>query len=325
MRNRFLSLLTLSFTLMVGVSGTALPARRSPVEQEDSRNVTQYLPAGRSPDGWIAQGDGQIARGEDLYQLIDGGAEIFHEYGFEQAVFMSYERKNGDEDKRSINLEIYEMESPAGAYGMYTFRSSERGEEVSIGNGGRLEDYYLNFWKGNVFVSVIGFDSDQVTAEGVKAIAAAVETRITPGGKEPHLVDLLPVEGLKPNGVEYLRGNLALCNNYRLSSGNIFGVKEGVIGVYKDHRVFLFSYENETESLKWFTRGLNHLKNNPDLSGFARLAEGYTMKDSRGSHLCLESCGKFILMVLGTEKNALTAMKHLKKRIGPLQSPAPSR
>ncbi len=281
---------------------------------ENDTDVMQYLPGENDLEGWYALDDPQIARGEDLYLLIDGAAEIFHEYGFKQAVIRSYGNENG----KSINLEIYEMEDPSGAYGVYTFRTGE-GEEISIGDRGRLEDYYLNFWKGSFLVTVIGFDTDEETIDGIIAVAKAVEARIEEKGEMPHLVSLLPLSGLKPNGIKYLRGNLALYNNYEFDKTNIFGLSEGVIGMYGTCRIFLFSYKDDADSRKWFMNGAGRLETSPAFHDFTWCVTGCTMRDGGGNHLRIEPYRNFIILVLGVENDVNRLMKEQISRIDHLQ------
>ena len=207
---------------------------------------------------WRGVGKPDRAAGEDLFTLINGGAEIYHEYGFKQTIMQSYENDRG----KSINLEIYDMSDPVSAYGIYTFKTSPRGEEKQIGNDALLEDYYLNFWKGNFLVTLTGFDSEQETRNGLMTLARAVEKKIKQKGEKPGLIRLLLKKGLKNNSIKYLKGNLALFNNYDFGSGNIFGLKQGVIGDYSSYRVFVFEYKNRNESEKWFTNARKMITSN---------------------------------------------------------------
>lgn len=304
MRKLFISLLVVVFVTVCHIG-------RGSAEQEHGPDVIQYLPGKSEPAGWSALDNPQVARGEDLFLLIDGAAEIFLEYGFKQAVFQSYRNEN----EKSINLEIYEMENPSSAYGVYTFRTGETGKAISVGNEGCIEDYYLNFWKGNFLVTVIGFDSDKETVDGIKMIAKTVEARIKEEGRKPDLTGLLPVKDLKPNGIKYLKGSLALYNNYEFDKANIFGLSEGVIGMYGDHRIFLFSYKDETECREWFQKGTDRLKTNPRFRDFTGNDNSCTVTDRNGSHLRIEPYRSFVILVLGPEKNTKNIMAKQKTMI----------
>jgi hypothetical protein len=94
------------------------------------------LPADGSVPGWTRDGEPQEFVGEDLYTYIDGGAEIYQEYGFRRVVVQDYESRAG----KSVSLEIFEMADPAAAYGIFTFKRSGRGKVVPLGSRAELED-----------------------------------------------------------------------------------------------------------------------------------------------------------------------------------------
>jgi len=124
--------------------------------------------------GWAPDGEAQSAVGENLFLLIDGGAEVYLEHGFKEALFQAYKTEDG----KSINLEIYEMVSPEAAHGIYTFKTGNEGNPVDVGQEGWLESYYLNFRKGNFLITIIGLDTDIGTLDGIKKIARAVDSKL---------------------------------------------------------------------------------------------------------------------------------------------------
>ena len=62
-------------------------------------------------------------------------------------------------------LEIYKMENPISAFGIYSFKTSSDGEKADIGNDALFEDYYLNFWKGEFLITLVGFDTEKETID----------------------------------------------------------------------------------------------------------------------------------------------------------------
>ena len=84
---------------------------------------------------WSADGETEVYVGDDLFIYINGGAEIYHEYGFVQVSVQRYVR---GED--SISVEIYAMDGDA--FGIYSFARSSGGRAVDLGNGGTSADYY---------------------------------------------------------------------------------------------------------------------------------------------------------------------------------------
>lgn len=189
------------------------------------------------PDDWKPQGPPETYEGEDLFIYINGGAEIYQEYGFQRVRVQEYAL--GD---RSITREIYEMDDAASAYGLFTFKRGKRGASLDLGGGARLEGYYLNFWKGNFQVTLTGHDEDPETVSGLKSLARAAVEGISAPGTVPVLVGALPEEGLLPWSVKYLKGRLALMN----CRADLFDASEAVLGDYEDGtRIVVYAYPDD--------------------------------------------------------------------------------
>lgn len=194
-----------------------------------------YLPADNAASGWTKDGEPQEYEGEELYAYIDGGAEIYQEYGFRRVILQDYKNAGG----KSVSLEIFEMGSTAAAFGMFTFKRSGSGKTVSLGAGAELEAYYLNFWKGRFLVTLTGFDESSETIGGLTAVAGIVDSRIRDSGEAPGLVAALPEKGLRPGSVKYLKGLLGLNNIYPFYSARGLGFSEAARGVYKNGATLL--------------------------------------------------------------------------------------
>lgn len=259
------------------------------------QDISYYLPKSGELEEWEPAGSPQKFIGEDLYLLINGGAVIYYEYGFRQVITQEYVNKSG----KFINLEIFEMINPASAYGIYTFKTGEDGKEISAGTEALLEDYYLNFWKGNFVVTLTGFDSEKETLNGLLTIANAVDTKIENEGQRPLLPDLLLKENLKTSSIKYLKGNVALFNNYKFDSKNIFGLKEGVIGNYGNFKIFIFKYDDENGSLKWFKNARSHLKDNSGFDDFTDYGDDFSVTDRKGKNIHIKPYQNYILIFLG--------------------------
>jgi len=144
----------------------------------------------------------------NLYELINGGAEIFHEYGFRRVLAQEY----GDDHQRYISLEVYEMKDPIAAYGIFSFRSGNKGNPVRIGTEAILAGHYLNVWKGRFFFTLSGVDADDLTKEGRLKIGEAFSGRISEQGLRPEVIHLLQNVSSSPDKIWYLAGDLALAN-----------------------------------------------------------------------------------------------------------------
>ena len=180
-------------------------------------DILACLPRVPIPGGWVPEGQAQQFKGEDLYVYIDGGADIYQEYGFVAVAVQDYQSPAG----KSVSLEIFEMSDDDAAFGMYTFKTTGKGEPVSLGDGGQLEDYYLNFREGRYVLTLTGFDSSSETVRGLREVGRAAAMTL-PAGKRrlPALVGCLPAAaGFEAGSVKYVRGRLGLNNILPVMSG----------------------------------------------------------------------------------------------------------
>lgn len=257
--------------------------------------LSRLLPMAEEVDEWAPSGGAEFVEGENLYLLINGGAEIYHEYGFTSAVFQSY----GTNDGRKVNLEIYEMESQEAAYGIFTLKTGTDGSPVEVGYEGWRESYYLNFWKGNYLITIISLDADIDNSDGIERVARVVDSKLTIESKKPRIVSYLPTENLQTNGVTYLRGSLGLANRYIFDAEDIFEVNEGVVGEYADYSLFLFRYNNPAESKEKYTFVKSRLEHSNQFSGFVDRHDRFDVRDRKGRKLSIKHQHNWILIVLG--------------------------
>jgi hypothetical protein len=237
----------------------------------------KFFPKDGEVEGWIKHRSLRHYRGENLYEYINGGAEIYHEYGFVQVVTQDYANDSG----KSISVEIYQMVSPTSAYGMYTFKTDSKGKKILVGSDAQLADYYMNFWQGSFLITLTGFDETEETQKGLLDIAKRVVSRLPAGGEKPRIVSCLPEEDLVNESYKYFVGFLGLRNSHPFFSLNIMGYEEGVKGDYAGgFSLFLFRFEGEKESQKAYLA-----------------VKG--QKDSRGRGMFATTHREYLMLVLG--------------------------
>ena len=278
--------------------------------------MLELLPANGEIDRWKRSGDPEVYAGEDLYVYINGGAEIYQEYGFDKVVLQDY---TGPEE-RTVSLEIYRMSDPGAAFGMYSFKSGSSGQALDMGSGGRLEGYYLNFWKGSYLITITGFNEDSETVKGILALGRTVAEKVKVDGREPDIMGLLPPSGLKEAGRKYVRGQLGLYNLYSFSPRNIFGVREAVKGSYKEgYDLFILAYPHSDEASRYFAEAAKAME---DEARFVRIESNEKdihALDSRGVSLTFRVYGRNIVIALSrlgfqiTDKAADSAILSLKR------------
>jgi len=271
-----------------------------------------YLPAGNAVEGWAKDGEPQEYEGDDLYTYIDGGAEIYQEYGFRRVIVQDYKNAKG----KSVSLEIFEMGSPAAAFGMFTFKRSGSGKTVNLGAGAELEAYYLNFWKGRFLVTLTGFDEAPETVDGLTAVAGIVDSKVREAGETPALVAALPEKGLRTGSVKYLKGLLGLNNIYPFYTARGLAFAEAVRGVYENGATLLILDYGTADArarawidLKGHLAGSDKFKvadsGSPDV---------FLALDGKGQTVAFAGSGPRLLVGLALDKTAASDIVGLARR-----------
>jgi hypothetical protein len=208
------------------------------------------------------------------------------------------------------------MDSQEAAYGIYTFKTGSEGIPIELGYEGWLSSYYLNFWEGNFLVTVTGLDSDRDIVKSIKKIANAVDVKLNVTSERPDITAYLPQENLQANGITYLKGNLALFNQYLFDTEDIFGFQEGVMGRYDDYSVFLFEYGNQEESKKWYDVAKDRLQHSKRYHDFADRASLFEVWDQQNNRVSIKQFQNWILIILGNiNANANRILDSLEARL----------
>ncbi|MDO8136671.1 MAG: 4Fe-4S binding protein [Candidatus Brocadiales bacterium] len=155
-----------------------------------------------------------------LYEYIDGGAEPYLSYSFQQVAVAEY-RHN---DMR-ILVEIWQFGSTDDAFGVYT--KDREGSELVLGDHASIHENYLWIWKGRYYIRLEP-GSPAVRLSEVGAIAEAIIDRLPPGRSlPPELLRYLPKEGLLHERIQFFHKKIIL-DNIQISDEfieeNVFGL-----------------------------------------------------------------------------------------------------
>jgi hypothetical protein len=144
------------------------------VDDQPDIRLAEYLALSNETGSWSAVDTVSIYVGQDLFLLINGGAELYHQKGFVQVVTQIFQDSSGHQ----ISIECYEMKSVEGSKSIYESKIAGSGEKLAIGDQAMLNSYYLNFYKGRFLVTLVGYDSDPKTLKGLRDLARAISRKI---------------------------------------------------------------------------------------------------------------------------------------------------
>lgn len=160
-----------------------MPKKESPqtarVEKAVFEGPGEYLV--NAVNDWQLSGNPRYFGPDNLYDLINGGAEVYTEYGLKKMVTADYKSKA--RQNVTVTAEIYDMGSSMGAFGRFSrfldgaADPSKSGEGLSptLAPKGRFGGASASFYKGSFLVNLTLLDeSPTATMESIKKLGAAV-------------------------------------------------------------------------------------------------------------------------------------------------------
>lgn len=105
--------------------------------------------------------------GESLFEYIDGGAELYHDYGFVEVATANYSHGAVE-----AVVDIYRFDTADHAYGLYASFRPRIPEPALFGTEGFSTSSTIDFVKGRCVVRIIGFDESAETHRLIESLAS---------------------------------------------------------------------------------------------------------------------------------------------------------
>ncbi|MFC2097802.1 DUF6599 family protein, partial [Bacteroidota bacterium] len=107
--------------------------------------------------------------GGSLWGLINGGADVYLEYGFKNLVFQEVKK-----DNNNFRIEIYCMNNAESAFGIYSISCFKCEKRNSISGFDCLNQYQLQALNGIMYISIINETGSSEDQEFSKIIAKKI-------------------------------------------------------------------------------------------------------------------------------------------------------
>jgi hypothetical protein len=187
--------LSLSFLLLFCSLGVVLFLPVSMLEGK-----TLNLP---EMSGWKLEGKPQVFSPETLYDYIDGAADLYHAYEFQELTVAEYK----GEKKAAIIVEVYRHQDLNQAFGIYSQERLSDAKFIDLGAQGYYEPNVLNFISGPYYVKINGLNTGEDDERSLLPFARKFEEIL--GGKTsfPSILSSFPTEGKKKNTEKFISKN----------------------------------------------------------------------------------------------------------------------
>ena len=188
------------------------------------------------PKGWILAEGPRVFTKANLFEHINGQAELFFKYGFQRCTFAVYKDPNNPD--RQIDLDIYDMGNVLQAFGIFSrFREEDR--SMDIGLDSYLDDHSALFYQGKYYVALYATDPNP---DVLKQLATRVSGSLSDSSPSPREISFFPKDSLKPGSIQYMSEGLL---------GHQF-LKRGFQGTYvdgnKEFQLFLAVFKSPAEA-----------------------------------------------------------------------------
>ncbi len=181
--------------------------------------------------GWAKAGPLRTFTGQDLFNQIDGGAELFLEFGFVRLRLHAYSR-----DKAELTLNAYEMENAASALGVYLMKMGRETPFPEVAARNSSEEVQLTILKGRYFVQVDNLGEVPASKGETVALANAFLAGVAEESA-PTPLDLLPAEGKVSGSGRLIRGPYGLQPYFTFGEGDILSLGGRIFGALAEYRM----------------------------------------------------------------------------------------
>lgn len=219
----------------------------------NTKELSDFLP--QESDGWTAEGEDQWYDPSNLYDYINGGAELYISYGFKSVVSRYYKRN----DQPSIRIEIFDMNQSKNAYGVYSI--SKESYENEYGQGSQYIEGSLIFWKDRYFISLMADYETTESKVALKKMAEFIDKAIKTIGDIPPVTNILPREKLDTNSIIYFYHHAWQNTYYYLTGDNVFNLdsnNNAVLAKYNFDEDYAYVLLIEYSSYEKATNGYNN-------------------------------------------------------------------
>jgi len=195
-------------------------------------------PTGFAP-GWAKAEKPEQFQNVDLFNYIDGGAELFLEFGFDKLVVQSYVK-----EFMELTLEVYQLESPESALGVYLLKSGKETPVKGLSARNTGDRFQITALRNRWFIHVNNPDGLPDAVPAMTALAQKL-TDALPEGPRVTLLDALPPTGIIRGSERLFRGPYALQSLYTLGPTDILQQNRTIFGIAADY---------QTEKGEYYTR-----------------------------------------------------------------------
>ena len=166
----------------------------------------KHLPAkvpSFTPNGWEVYDQTREFTAENLYELINGRAELYLAYDMVKMVYINFVNKGNS--RQFVELFIYDMGTSTNAFGIFSVERSKRAPSLNLGRDSYKVDGHYFIWKGQYYIRIIASDSTKELNQIGMSMARKVSSHLADSGDPVWGLTALPQIDLISNSIKYFQ------------------------------------------------------------------------------------------------------------------------
>jgi hypothetical protein len=203
--NRLLAAIPFVFLVFVAAQDSVGPVkddahRLTPEMKAKTETIAQAL-EGLTPQGFTKKGVVERFTEANLYEKINGRSELFQSYDVTGMTFVTFSKS--DDPTKFIDVFLYDMTTPLGAFGVYSVERSSGSKAIATGDGGHRTGADLFFRKGQYYASILTSGRDEEVQKAASALADTTANRLKGEAAKLWGLAMLPAQNRIDDSVQY--------------------------------------------------------------------------------------------------------------------------
>jgi hypothetical protein len=151
-------------------------------------------------EGFTRSNDIVSYKPDNLFEYIDGAAELYLIYDFGGLNLQVYKDKDGN----TITIEIYNQQTVNNSFGIYGQERPFECEYLDIGTQANYIEGYLNFYQGKYYIKIGGYNLGPKDREHLTSAAKKVSGLLGEEASSPEILKVFPEKAKVKNREEYV-------------------------------------------------------------------------------------------------------------------------
>ena len=276
------------------------------------KSIEKVFPAPACAEGWVMQEKAVFYDKETLFDRIDGEAELYFPYGFEQLASARYQSSRNPEV--AVDADVYRMGSLLDAFGIYANYRRKEDAVVDIGAQGTLSSSQLLFHQERYFVRLQATGTTSLEPDVFLACARGISLNLPRNAARPMELEAFMVPGVVQKSERYIAQSLLGYDFFRR------GLIADAILNGEQMQVFLVPGDSRDAAVQAFDRYLSYLRTSGKDIRVTGMPDRISLEanDPLYGNVYVEQEGRFIIGAIRAKSTseAIQLVGQLRRHVG---------